>query len=717
MSHPSLTPSFSNRYLSHAEHEVPTDIKIFEIPEADAGRVAILTEAASITGFPVEFSIRTLLLARKGFASVRTSKESIPRGSYGIMEDGRVVILADYKTTGVGSKSKLRGMGKGKLLMLAAFFDKNKAADKVKDPKDNNYTSKFPDREFDEQFLETADLTKTLNKKFIKNKFLHTPDIKEVRIYNGLIYFALEVPAYNTKEDRLSTPEENQKKLKHYCQEAETLASILFNLKKGVYKEPEFDKGFLIFKDDNNNICRIEFKNLIVPPELVDAAQYSKAEDPNKIGKLFEDIKTIEELQKLVTDTDPNLQYCHAPIFARSKDATDKEDIFIPVMVQAGDTGENIIRDSDFEHFYKHPLVPALAQKTFNAAERFRPGCNLDHLGGLTLLNLRLNAASLDEFKKSLGEFITSYIALRPDELITLDNYTIEQLKLNFPHFATRLNAGTFNLAAVPAELQYILILAKYNDVTTLAEGTPFVNYTVDEFKEYRDAASEAYNYFNDAENKQALDNLGEACAHDMVFLYQLGHDMASHGDEGNHPKGKPEEFARITTYCNNKVIVTYNEEQYLKLLFSNPEMLDKQMISVHPYWMEGIETPDKSSPLNAKGWVDLLKIQALRYALEIAAAVPGTDLNKALSMYTQTVLLNMPRRFLKPGEADKIEHTRTILATHFATLAPLPNDTEAIKVMIKQIYEQSPHKATGDDLKKYRVYAAETGSSLDLKI
>jgi hypothetical protein len=643
------------RYSSHVSYHVSTEVEVYRIPADDPERMNAWVRVAASTGFPAAFSDKAMRRAGRGFVSVRTSKESIPRGSFGIMVDDEIVLLIDCKTTGVGSKSKLRGMGKGKLLMLRNFWDKNRSEDKLNDPKDNNYLSRFPARE-PYQKLEPESV-KALNAKFKQNKFLQTDDIKEVRIYNGLIYFSMEMPQYDSKNKK---PSETVKKPKHYCQEAETLASILYNLSKNLYKDASFDKqGFLHFKDDNNNHCRINLQELIMPPELAHDGEYKE-----KVANKFAAVKTIPELQRLVYEQDPDLKFCHAPIFTSI--TPEKQDSFVPVMVQAGDSGEGIIRDSDFEHFYRHMLTPALAQKSFNAAAQFRPVCNADHMDGLKLLSLRLNSASLEDFQKELNKFVNYYIDYRGklglDYHITLDQYTMAQLKKNHPEFETLLMKDTYNLSEeMPDKLKAILLLAKYGDVTTLAPDTPYINYMTDEFASYRDAVDESFIYYS--QNKQALNNLGESSAHDMVFLFQLSHAMATHGDEGNHPKGHPEDFARITTYCNDAVIVTSSEEQYLKLLFTNPEMLE-QAISIHPYWIKDLKAPNETTEAaTVMGWVDLLKIQALRFVLRVNEQAPTANLAKIYDMYVQSVLINMPRRFLDESEKTLIENTRTGVA------------------------------------------------------
>ena len=688
-------------------------VQIFEIPEPERAedRYLALVGITLNTGLPVDFSEDALRIAGHHFVSVRTSDEAIPRGSIAIEDqNGEIQKLADYKTTSVGSKSKLRGVGKGKLLWDKSFFDKDKGRDP--DPKDNNSPSKFPDR------LEDTPLLGTSAPEFLRLKQHLSADLNEVKQdpETGLIYCSINVPEYHTKKKGLSDTKKNPK---HYCQEAETLASIFDNLDKHIYNAAQIKDKYLYFTDDNENQCRIDLRTLRLPPELQDKPEHIAA------NKALAEIKNVIALQRAIRQYKIQynvdlLELCHAPLFT-SKTANDSQS-FVPVLVQTGDTGEAIIRDADFEHFYKHPLIPPLAQKSFNGGKQFQPDSSLDHLTGLELLKLRLESSTLDMFKEELQTFIERRCE-QQDFLITLDKYTIEKIGELHPYLKLpTYPKNEYNLAELNTELQQIILLAKYGDVTTLIKDTPYINYVTDEFSEYATAVDSAHNYYKN--NALALENIGESSTHDLVFLYELGHPMSMHGDEGGHPKGKPENFARITTYYDGKVIITNNEEQYLKLLLTNPEMLQNQTINIHPYWLRNLNARQDSVEYRlSKGWLDLLIAQTLKQALALqqyndAHFSEGTNTIKAFEACEQAILLNIPRRFLsddgKPGDAAMLANIRGMLAEHFAVTKAklldynkgmLTNQTHrAMERMVDEIYATSPLMTESKDLAIYRV-------------
>jgi hypothetical protein len=60
---------------------------------------------------------------------------------------------------------------------------------------------------------------------------------------------------------------------------------------------------------------------------------------------------------------------------------------------------------------------------------------------------------------------------------------------------------------------------------------------------------------------------------------------------------------------------------------------------------------------------------------------------------------------------------TRTQLAAHFKTLEPMLKDRATIENQIKQIYDNSPFQAKGEEIDKYSVYASRTGAATGFKM
>lgn len=230
-------------------------------------------------------------------------------------------------------------------------------------------------------------------------------------------------------------------------------------------------------------------------------------------------------------------------------------------MVQAGNNGYALVRDVDFQHFYKHPLVTALASKSFNSS---KPTSAVDHMNGLRLLKLRLQAKNLEDFKTSLAGSIND----TPAGQITLDLPTFHALQVVFQNLGLNIDSKLLldidtkkdivtikNFDSLSMEVKQWLLLAKYNDVNTLKNDMPFVDYSTQDFVAYAAGVDKAIDYYLD--NPYALAEVGQSSAHDLVFLRQLNHPMSMHGDEGGNPKAKPEKFARITTYYKKHFYIT----------------------------------------------------------------------------------------------------------------------------------------------------------------
>jgi len=670
------------------------------------------------TGFLEPLLIK--LLVAGDFNSIRTSDLALARGSLKERDEetSEDKSRADFKTTGTGSKSNPRyGSCEGKLPREPEFrdcYDPNKPIESLGyDLKDNNYRGIFkPGSEIGI----SADLLQEYNSTI-------SPNIVEVRKYKGLIYFAENVP--QTENGRSNF---DKMKPKHYAQEAERIGSILNHLQQGLYTEPQIisENGQVYFQfiDDKatNNLCRANLSELILPP-YVEADPVLKQAALEFIKEINEKrINTVDGLTRYIADhhdVSTALQACHAPLFA----VNINNGAVVPVMLQAGKSGEAIIRDADFAHFHKHPLTPILANKTFN-------GSSTDSIENFTLalklLQIRLQSSSRESFARNLNEYVsqlTTDFTVFKIEYAALVELGMQGLAEALPENDLK-GIVSIDISELTPEQKSAIILAKYNDFSSLSNVDPYLNYNkIDYFKKYAEDLEKTIKYHD--ENSDDLKMAGESSAHSLVMLQTLDNPMVVHGDESDHPRVKPEKFARITTHCNGKFIVTKNEEQYLKLLFSNPEIIKGQRIGVHPYWLRtkdlddnGLLTGEPRDKI-ANAMRDLLGVQALQQGLLMANEIKGLDPMQGYDMYVKATIANMSRSMVKnQGERDYIIEIKKSLAIYFAELrqqvADTPKNKSAAKLQSKidAIYANSEYNRRGRPGSKYDAYTPKQAAN-----
>jgi hypothetical protein len=361
--------------------------------------------------------------------------------------------------------------------------------------------------------------------------------IDEVKVINNLITYSeyVELPPVDGQE--------NTRNIKHFIQEQEKLASICDRMERGIYEFISGNTDAVLFYDQNNNLCKLDLKN-VKPDDYTDYGN-RKAKDFVNLDDFINYLELHEELGNR-----------HAPIWYHKKD-----NVFLPVMVQAGENGWHIAGDADPEHIGVRSDMPSIAQKTFD--------CKKDKLNnfilGLQLLILRLKCSSKPDF----------------DHEIEVFKHAIQSSGQSLDDFAT---------------------------VFMATDSKHYKDYTIDDYysQQFLPAAEATLRMY---QAKPALLNIvGVSSSYNLVMHKVFDHPLFIHGPEDSHPGSKPSIFGAILICYKDRFVITSNEQSYFAFLMHDHDILKSQRIGVHPYWLGEKETGADF----AEQWLDLLAIQAL---------------------------------------------------------------------------------------------------------
>lgn len=279
---------------------------------------------------------------------------------------------------------------------------------------DNNNTGNFPAAIC--ELPSDPDLLTELQAKVDGN-------IIEAKKFGHLICYAKFTEKYTKKINEqgekvcLPTGELNKK---HYIQEAETIASIMDRLSRGVYTFVSANTEEITFKAQNGCLCKIYFSMLM--PSTLNSFE-------------FKEFTNLLQLAAFV-EQNQNIENCHAPVYYQKNDA------FIPVQTLAGANGFHITGDADPEHIGLRRDMPKIANKTFSGsidkAEKF--------LFGLRLLIARLHSKTKEEF----AEHVYMHLKNIADDQETIKAYTDIIEANSSVHFINYLEIAYYNNIFLP---------------------------------------------------------------------------------------------------------------------------------------------------------------------------------------------------------------------------------------------------------------------------
>jgi hypothetical protein len=345
---------------------------------------------------------------------------------------------------------------------------------------------------------------------------------------------------------------------KHYIQEAETLAAILYKIdvaKTYTFKKIEHGKIYIEYEGGNNKNYNIIINlNDIYPPQNAEAL----ASNP------FKNINKLEDFRNLVFPSKDNqtnnLQDFHAPLFFQKEHDDDKS--YVPLMVSTGDNGHHMTSDADFCHLGMPCNLPQSADFCFQS-----------------------KTMSIDEYLGKIKQFIQELKAMQY-------NNSTEEKSSSTEEYAHVLNEDFFINAGEEA-LDYFKNHTQ--DLELYTVGASSVYSLIMQYK---------FNY--DKNNPNPMLRRGDK---ESIWWW--------HGAEEIHPGAQPELFKGTLVCWKGKFFLTSDEKSYLDFLFSDPDILRIQKIGVHPYWLRDRSEEEKVYGIDlSEYWLDFIKIQALNRKL-----------------------------------------------------------------------------------------------------